>query len=99
MPLSNSQLRYLRGLTHALHPVVTVASKGLSENVLTEVDTALLKHELVKVKLRGDREQRKDWIREIEQHSGAERVHVIGQVACFFKRNRETPLITLPASD
>jgi RNA-binding protein len=99
MPLSNSQLRYLRGLTHALHPVVTVASKGLSENVLAELDSALLTHELIKVKLRGPREQRKVWISQIEEHSGAERVHVIGQVACFYKHNREKPVINLPAVD
>lgn len=98
MPLSNSQLRYLRGLTHALHPVVTVASKGLSENVLAELDAALLTHELIKVKLRGQRDQRKEWILGIERHSGAERVHVIGQVACFYKHNRDKPVISLPAA-
>ncbi len=29
MPLSNQQLRYLRGLDHHLKPVVMVADKGL----------------------------------------------------------------------
>ncbi|MGH8034829.1 MAG: YhbY family RNA-binding protein [Lysobacterales bacterium] len=96
MPLSSHQLRFLRGLTHTLHPVVTVANKGLTPNVLAELDSALLKHELIKVKLRGQREQRKDWIHQIEQRCGADRVHIIGQVACFYKRNSEKPAITLP---
>ena len=93
MPLSSRQKRYLRGLTHSLHPVVTVAEKGLSDNVLAEIETALDHHELVKIKLRSDRETRGEWIRRIEQDFRAERVHVIGQVACFYRRNAEKPVI------
>jgi RNA-binding protein len=95
MPLTSRQKRYLRGLTHSLHPVVTVAEKGLSENVMAEIKIALDHHELVKIKLRSDRETRSEWIARIEQEFQAERVHVIGQVACFFRRNNEKPVITL----
>jgi RNA-binding protein len=98
MPLSNQQVRFLRGLTHQLHPVVTVSDKGLSGNVLAELDTSLAKHELIKVKLRGERDQRKQWISQIEQLPGVERIHVIGQVACFYKRNTQKPVIALPGN-
>ena len=41
---------------HNLKPVVTIAAKGLSENVGAELDRALSDHELIKVKLAvGDR--------------------------------------------
>ena len=96
MPLSNSQLRYLRGLTHHLKPVVMVADKGLSENVMAEIDTALDHHELVKIKLRGDRDARGAWMDEIVKTTGAEKVHAIGQVACLFRRNPKKPVIELP---
>jgi RNA-binding protein len=96
MSLSTSQTRYLRGLSHHLRPVVTVADKGLSENVLAELDSALDTHELIKVKLRGERETRKTWIEEITRQFHAERVHVIGQVACFYRRNKKKPVIALP---
>jgi RNA-binding protein len=96
MSLSAQQLRYLRGLTHNLQPVVTIADKGLSENVLTEIDTALVKHELIKLKLRAERDVRQHWIDEVTQRFDAEKVHVIGQVACFYKRNRKKPVIALP---
>jgi RNA-binding protein len=96
MSLSNRQLRHLRGLTHHLKPVVIVADKGLSENVLSEIDTALDHHELVKIKLRSDRETRSAWADEIVRGFGAEPVHSIGQVACFFRRNRKKPVIELP---
>jgi len=96
MPLSTQQERYLRGLTHNLQPVVTIADKGLSENVLAEIDAALVKHELIKVKLRAERNVRKQCIEAIVQQFKAEKVHVIGQVACFYKRNSKNPVIALP---
>ncbi len=98
MPLNNSQLRYLRGLTHHLKPVVMVADKGLSENVMAEIESALDHHELVKIKLRGEREAREAWMNEIAKKSGAQKVHCIGQVACFFRRNQKKPVIELPGA-
>ena len=96
MPLTSQQIRYLRGLTHALQPVVMVADKGLSENVMVEIESALQHHELVKIKLRADRDTRTAWIKRICEQCSAEKVHVIGQVACFFRRNKKKPVIALP---
>jgi len=96
MPLTNRQVRYLRGLGHHLHPVVTVAEKGLTSNVLREVEAALKKHELIKVRLRADKSLRREWVEGIADHCGAERIQLIGQVACFYKRNRQKPVIALP---
>ena len=61
MDLTRTQIRHLRGLCHRLDPVVMVADKGLTDNVRAEVELALDSHELIKVKLRGDREQRNAW--------------------------------------
>ena len=83
-------------MTHNLQPVVMVADKGLSENVMAEIEAALDHHELVKIKLKTDRETRTEWIREISERCKAEKVHVIGQVACFFRRNSKKPVIELP---
>lgn len=96
MTLDNRQIRHLRGLTHKLQPVVIVADKGLSDNVMAEIESALDHHELVKIKLKSDRETRAGWIREIADRCGAEKVHVIGQVACFFRKNPKKPVIELP---
>jgi RNA-binding protein len=95
MTLSKTQLRDLKGRCHGLSPVVTVADKGLTENVLTEVETALNAHELIKVKLRGDRETRRDWVSELVETTRAELVQQIGQVACLFRRNPDRPRIDL----
>jgi RNA-binding protein len=96
MALSSQQKRYLRGLTHNLQPVVTVADKGLSDTVLAEIEGALKYHELIKVKMRAERDLRNHWIAEISKLCKAEAVHVIGQVACFYRRNPKKPVIALP---
>jgi len=96
MALNTAQKKYLRGLTHQLDPVVMVADKGLSDNVLAEIDLALEHHELIKIKLRGEREQRQAWAEQIGKQFKAELVHQIGQVACFFRRNHEKPKLALP---
>lgn len=97
MSLSNRQLKYLRGLCHHLKPVVIVGDKGLSENVQTEIGIALDHHELIKVKLKTDRETRAAWADQIQQSFGAEPVQSIGQVVSFYRRNPSKPVIELPA--
>ena len=96
MSLSNAQKKYLRGLTHHIDPVVMVADKGPNENVMAEIEQALTHHELIKIRLRCEREQRKTWIAAIEKATRAELVHQIGQVACYYRRHPEKPKIALP---
>lgn len=96
MSLSPRQKKHLRGLTHTLQPVVTVADKGLTDNVMAEIETALDHHELIKIKLRCDRETRASHIEEIARRCAAERVQVIGQTASFFRRNPKKQVVELP---
>jgi len=96
MKLNSAQLRHLRGLAHHINPVVMVGDKGLTENVMAELESALDHHELIKVKLRSPREARARQTDEIAQRCAAQIVHQIGQVACFFRRNPKKPLIELP---
>lgn len=93
MTLDNSQLRRLRGLCHKLDPVVMVADKGLTDNVRHEIESALEAHELIKVRLRAGRDQRRAWIDEIATATGADLVQRIGQVACFYRRHPDRPAV------
>ena len=98
MPLSKSQQKHLKSLAHKLDPVVRVGQHGLSEGLLAELDIALAQHELLKLKLSvGDRELRDKMIGELCEHSGAELVQRIGNVAVLYRRNPEQQKITLPA--
>ena len=93
MPLKASQKKNLRGQAHHLKPLVTVADKGLSETVIAEIERTLFDHELIKVKLRTDRETRKAWAQSIAAQCQAELVQTIGQVACFYKKHPEKPVV------
>ena len=97
MSLSNKQKRFLRGLTHDRQPVVTIADKGLNPAVRNELETALSFHELIKVKIRCDREQRTLIIKTIAEDFQCQLVHAIGQVASFYRANPEKAGIDLPA--
>ena len=68
MQLSPRQKRHLRGLGHALKPVVMIGSAGVTPAVIAELDGALAHHELVKVRVRsGDRSDREGLIRRLQQ--------------------------------
>lgn len=97
MRLTASQKRYLRGLTHALNPVVMTGNKGMTQAVVNEFEIALDHHELIKVKLGcEDRKQRVAQIAALADASGAELVQSIGRVACFYRRNADAPKLALP---
>jgi len=93
MSLKAAQKKNLRRLAHHLKPLVTVADKGLSESVVAEIERALNDHELIKVKLRGERDVRKTWAQSIAAQCKAELVLTIGQVACFYRKHPEKPVI------
>lgn len=97
MTLSESQKKHLRGLGHALKPVVTVGDAGLSDAVLKEFDSTITHHELIKVKVRGaDRDARDAIIGDLCRRGRAELVTRIGNVALVYRENREKPRIVLP---
>jgi len=78
-----------RAIGHTLNPAVTVAGNGLSESLLAEINRALDGHELIKVKIVGDREERAEVIEEISQLEATEVVQTIGGVALIYRASRE----------
>jgi RNA-binding protein len=86
MSLTNDRKKYLRSLGHNLNPVVTVATKGLTEGVMAEIDRALSDHELIKVKLSvGDRDLKKEMVTTICEQLKADNVQLIGHVLLLFR--------------
>lgn len=87
MALTGTQRKRLRGLAHSLKPVVQVGQKGLAAPVVGEVDRALGHHELVKVKLAGERDEREELAHEIAERLRAELVGTIGTMAILYRRH------------
>ena len=97
MTLSDRQTRHLRGLGHHLKPVVWVGQHGLSDAVLNEIGVALDAHELIKVKIAADRDERAMLAAEICDQTAATLIHSIGQMIVLFRRNTKKPKIALPS--
>ena len=95
--LSERQRRHLRGLAHALQPVVRLGSSGLTAAVARETDRALTDHELIKVKAPGgDREARDAMFEELARRCGSVLVHRIGNVAVLYRPRPDLPRIVIP---
>ena len=98
MALSETQKKYLRGLGHALKPVIRIGDAGLSDGVMSEFEATLEHHELIKVGIRvGDRDLRDQLIERLCSASGAELVQRIGNVALLYRENPDRGRIRVPA--
>ncbi len=97
MPLTNAQKKYLRQQAHHVKPVVWAGQHGVTDALIEEIEQALARHELIKIKLRlGEREERDAGIEDIAKRTGADIVQRLGNMLTLYKRNEEKPVITLP---
>lgn len=97
MKLNTQQIKVLRKLGHVLSPVVTVAERGLTETVVAAIEEALEIHELIKVKVRHDRERRIALYEEICQKTGALEVQKIGMILLIYRPSKKSK-IALPGA-
>ena len=76
-----------RAAAHTLKPVVMIGQSGLTAAVLAEIELALNSHELIKVKIRAERDERKLISEKICIDTGAELIQTIGQIAVIYRLN------------
>jgi RNA-binding protein len=72
---------------HSLKPVVMIGQAGLTAAVIAEIEVALDCHELIKVRIRAERDERKEIMNEICSATGAELVQAIGQIIVIYRYN------------
>lgn len=70
-----------------MNPVLMIGKKGLTDEVVTSLDKALLSHELLKLKLIDYKENRDELSREAAERTNARLVRVIGNTAIFYRPN------------
>ena len=88
--LTPPERRALRAKAHHLQPVVTVGQQGLTPAVLHEVDLALLKHELIKVRVFSDaRDQRESMLERMCTDMDCAAVQHLGKVLVLWRPNPE----------
>ena len=96
MHLNNKQTRHLRSLAHNLKPVVLLGQHGLTEAVMNEITLALNHHELIKIKLSGERDDREKMGTRIVAATKSTVIQKIGRMIVIFKRNSNQIKIELP---
>jgi RNA-binding protein len=86
--ISAALRKALRAKAHKLEPVVQIGTKGLTDEVIAEIDRALRAHELVKVRAGSlDRDQREDAVVSICERTQAEEVQTVGKVFVIYRKN------------
>ncbi len=83
--LTGQQRKYLRGLAHAMQPVVQVGQGGLSDALVAAVDQGLTDHELIKVRFGDFKEQRRELSVAVAERVGAEVAGLIGHVVILYR--------------
>lgn len=95
--LTERQRRHLRGLAHALKPVVRLGGAALTDAVARETVRALHDHELIKVKAPGgDRTTRDELFLALARRTGSAMIQRIGNVAVLYRPRQAPPGILLP---
>ena len=96
--LSAKKRSELRSEAHRLSPVVLIGDKGLTDEVIAEIDRSLRAHELIKVRAAsGEREQRDIWLETICERLQAHPVQQIGKVFVLYREKPEEAEKPAPA--
>jgi RNA-binding protein len=87
--LTGAARTYLRGRAHRLKPAVHLGKEGLTDGVVGSIDASLRAHELVKVRLAADRDDRKELAAAIEERLGCECVGLVGRMAILYREHED----------
>jgi RNA-binding protein len=93
--LAGFQRRALRARANPLKALVQVGEAGLSPGLMRALDAALLKHELVKVRMH-EPEDKKAAAATLAQRSRAALCGLVGHTVILYRPNPDEPVIELP---
>jgi RNA-binding protein len=85
LTLTSRQRAHLKARAHALEPVVQIGHGGAQEPVVAEVETALTAHELIKVRINADRDERVEIADTLSTRTGAAIVQRVGKIVVLWR--------------
>lgn len=95
--ITSKQRAYLRGLANTIDPIFNIGKGGISDIMIAEINLALEKRELMKIKiLNNSDEDPRAAAQEIAAALEAEVVQVIGSKFVIYRQSKEEPEIVLP---
>lgn len=94
--LNSKQRALLRGIASNYETIFQIGKGGISEILISQVDDALRKRELIKLRvLDNSMYTAREAAEEIASKTGADVVQVIGSRFVLFKRNHKEPVIEI----
>ena len=87
--MNNEEKKRFKAQAHNLKPVIMIGHAGLTPAVLAEIERALDHHELIKIKIRVEREARVVISQQICADTQAALVQSIGQTLVVYRKNPE----------
>jgi len=88
-PLSSAEKKELRGIAQRLKPHVFIGKQGLTETVIREIDTALTKNGLIKIRFETDKAQLNEFSASIAERLNCEPIGGVGKTRAFFREMPE----------
>jgi RNA-binding protein len=94
--LNSKQRALLRGIASNYETIFQIGKGGISETLISQVNDALRKRELIKLRvLDNSMYTAREAAEEIASKTGSEVVQVIGSRFVIFKRNPKEPVIEI----
>lgn len=84
-PLTSAEKKELRGIAQRLKPHLHIGKQGLGLSVSKEIEIALLKNGLIKIRFEADREAIQYYCSEIPEKLNCEYVGGVGKTGIFFR--------------
>lgn len=98
--LTGAQKSYLRSLGQTRECQLTIGREGVTAAVVAELQKLFQRHELVKLKLLAERDERVALCAAIEDKAGAAEAGAVGKTAIFYRQHADPKqrTIELPAA-
>ncbi len=90
MEITSAYKQQLKSIGHKLKPIITIADKGLSENINKEIDRALGDHELIKIRIVvDDRTLRRELADSVATKHSAQIAQRIGNIVLLYRQAKK----------
>jgi len=84
--VNSARKKQLKAQAHSLKPVIIVGQSGLTESVLKEIEITLDTHELIKIKIRAEKEVRNQIRDQVIANTHSELIQTIGQIIVIYRK-------------
>lgn len=95
--MTSKQRAYLKSLAMTMDPVIHVGKSSVTPELITSVDEAIEKRELIKLAvLKNCMDDPKEIANVIAERTHSQVVQVIGKKIVLYRKNKDKPKIELP---